>query len=667
VAAGVLPLWDSARSAGVLADIVAPRLASMIRGVNPPLPPFAAAASSSAAGGGGGGSDAVRAPAWHAGASPAEEGLQSALQLFIAAYAHLLSPPSALDDVEFYEREFPLSLERVRAVVSMLNALLRELVCGGTPPAQLKPPRLHLLNSATTLYNCLYQRHCRRPFAPDAAWQWPAGTVKPGDLDPAKLFLGGRGPASTRGSVLLSSVPQVLPFSARAQMFFHLLNEDRARSQSPIGTGVRLKIRRDFLFEDAVSEFARVVHPLQRGPGAGGAAPRRPDGARLKERLQIEFIDETGRAEPGIDGGGLLKEFLDNLTKQSFDPCYGLFREVGAANALCPSPSSGLVAEDHLDRFRFLGRVLGKALYEGVLVEPRFATFFLNKLLGRHNLADELGSLDAELYRSLTAMKSMGADRAQGERREGEGEGEDEDADEDEDDVWEDLALSFDVTVDDFGNRRTLELFPGGSKVAVTRRNRDRYVAFVARFYLEVQTKAQTDGALAPPHSCAPGAASLRSSAPRAHSPFLRRPHHCSIPRGTARPHSRELAWPLLSRGAAALNRRIEQAPRRRRPEAARATRRGVLPGPPSRRVVLGSHRGALATAVLAAADVRDGVQPPPSPRLQAPHPPLHGAARQHPERCGPPPNRGDVHEPHQNPNVLLQSGPSEEDPSHPD
>ena len=235
--------------------------------------------------------------------------------------------------------------------------------------------------------------------------------------------------------------------------------------QSPIGTGLRLRIRRDFLFEDAVNEFTRVVRrPLHDGGFI-------EDGSRLKERLQIEF-----QGEAGIDGGGLFKEFIDNLTKLAFDPCYGLFQATdgaGSERLLSPSPSSGLVAVDHLERFRFLGRVLGKSLYEGVLVEPRFATFFLNKLLGRHNLADELGSLDAELYRSLIALKTIDGDE----------------------EMWEELALSFDVTVDDFGAHRIVELFPGGSRVAVTAANRDRYVAFTARYYLEVQTKAQTDGA----------------------------------------------------------------------------------------------------------------------------------------------------------------------------
>ena len=52
--------------------------------------------------------------------------------------------------------------------------------------------------------------------------------------------------------------------------------------------------------------------------------------------------------------------------------------------------------------YRFLGAMLGKALYEGLLVELPFAGFFLCKLsdsgsgsIGAHHLA----SFDAELYR----------------------------------------------------------------------------------------------------------------------------------------------------------------------------------------------------------------------------------------------------------------------------
>lgn len=41
--------------------------------------------------------------------------------------------------------------------------------------------------------------------------------------------------------------------------------------------------------------------------------------------------------------------------------------------------------------------MLGKAIYEKMLIEPQFAGMFLNHLLGRVNLIDDLPSLDEEV------------------------------------------------------------------------------------------------------------------------------------------------------------------------------------------------------------------------------------------------------------------------------
>ena len=53
--------------------------------------------------------------------------------------------------------------------------------------------------------------------------------------------------------------------------------------------------------------------------------------------------------------------------------------------------------DNSLQHFEFLGRVLGKAVYEGILVEPLFASFFLNKLVEKFNYVDDLRSLDPEV------------------------------------------------------------------------------------------------------------------------------------------------------------------------------------------------------------------------------------------------------------------------------
>lgn len=78
-------------------------------------------------------------------------------------------------------------------------------------------------------------------------------------------------------------------------------------------------------------------------------------------------------------------------------------------NRLYPSPTSYL-QENHLQLFEFVGRMLGKAVYEGIVVEVPFASFFLSLVLGQtqqalYSCMDELPSLDKELYRSLTFIK----------------------------------------------------------------------------------------------------------------------------------------------------------------------------------------------------------------------------------------------------------------------
>lgn len=53
----------------------------------------------------------------------------------------------------------------------------------------------------------------------------------------------------------------------------------------------------------------------------------------------------------------------------------------------------------------FLGRVVGKALYEGILLDYSFSHVFVHKLLGRYSFLDELSTLDPELYRNLMYVK----------------------------------------------------------------------------------------------------------------------------------------------------------------------------------------------------------------------------------------------------------------------
>ena len=160
------------------------------------------------------------------------------------------------------------------------------------------------------------------------------------------------------------------------------------------------------------------------------------DAPTLKGTIRIEFVNEHGLEEAGIDRLGVFKEFLEEITRRSpgdreeiawwtrphaprcapgctlpahvraracrraFDADLGLFR-YNETRQLYPSAASGLADPNHLRMFDFVGKMIGKAIYEGIVLEAALADFFAAKLLGKHNSIDELRSLDPGLHSSL--------------------------------------------------------------------------------------------------------------------------------------------------------------------------------------------------------------------------------------------------------------------------
>ena len=253
------------------------------------------------------------------------------------------------------------------------------------------------------------------------------------------------------------------------------------------------KIRRKREFGDAFEQFYDL-------------------GPDLKEPIQITFVDEFDMAEAGIDGGGVTKEFLTSVISQAFDPSnenieHAYFVE-NDKHLLYPSPTAiedlrvrfknmGLKdtqpavraeVRNLLQQYEFLGRIIGKCLYEGILVDVSFAGFFLKKwaLTGGANSApmesgyraniNDLRDLDEGLYRGLLALKNAPADQV------------------------EDFGLTF--TVDELvgpeGQKQVLEreLIPNGANTAVSAENRLIYINRMAHYRLQGQSKLQTDAFL---------------------------------------------------------------------------------------------------------------------------------------------------------------------------
>ena len=305
---------------------------------------------------------------------------------------------------------------------------------------------------------------------------------------------------------ILQNLPFFIPFDTRVQIFREFVAMDQIKrrhttdpdewrfAQMTSETGIarhRAKVRRKKIFEDAYEQFFKL-------------------GDGLKEPIQIRFVDEFDTVEEGIDGGGVTKEFLTSITTEAFGSSNGtdsLFVE-NDQHLLFPNPSSieerkqtlrqAMIEEgsqywyenlrDLLQQYEFLGRIIGKCLYEGILVDIHFAPFFLLKwaLTGgpgtatresgyRANIND-LRDLDEGLYQGLLQLKNYPGN-------------------------VEDLSLTFSVdNIIHLSPTETktihVELQPGGSQTAVTNSNRLFYIAHMARYRLQIQSKPQTDSFL---------------------------------------------------------------------------------------------------------------------------------------------------------------------------
>ncbi|XP_042191867.1 E3 ubiquitin-protein ligase NEDD4-like isoform X3 [Callorhinchus milii] len=183
---------------------------------------------------------------------------------------------------------------------------------------------------------------------------------------------------------------------------------------------------------------------------------KRPD--VLKARLWIEF-----ESEKGLDYGGVAREWFFLLSKEMFNPYYGLFEYSATDNyTLQINPNSGLCNEDHLSYFKFIGRVAGMAVHHGKLLDGFFIRPFYKMMLGKAITLKDMESVDGEYFNSLRWIL--------------------------ENDPTE-LDLRFCIDEDNFGQTYQVDLKPNGSEMVVTNENKKEYIDLVIqwRFVNRVQ------------------------------------------------------------------------------------------------------------------------------------------------------------------------------------
>ncbi|XP_058825890.1 E3 ubiquitin-protein ligase Nedd-4-like isoform X3 [Topomyia yanbarensis] len=235
---------------------------------------------------------------------------------------------------------------------------------------------------------------------------------------------------------------QVVPYSRDYKRKYEYL-KGQLRKPANVPNKIEIKVRRASILEDSY----RIINSITKID-------------LLKTKLWIEF-----EGEAGLDYGGLAREWFYLLSKEMFNPYYGLFEYSAMDNyTLQINPFSGLCNEDHLHYFRFIGRVAGMAVYHGKLLDAFFIRPFYKMMLQKPIDLKDMEAVDMEYYNSLLWIK--------------------------ENDPSE-LMLTFCVDEETFGYTSQRELKPNGANIEVANENKDEYIKLVIEWRFVARVKDQ--------------------------------------------------------------------------------------------------------------------------------------------------------------------------------
>lgn len=243
------------------------------------------------------------------------------------------------------------------------------------------------------------------------------------------------------------SHPQALDFDNK-RTYFRTLVRKRLSAEAASGgvSPLRIRVRRDQVFQDSYHQLRMRSAP------------------EMKGRLHVQFIGEEG-----IDAGGVTREWYALLARKIFDANHALFVKSAAKSATYQPNVVSYVNEDHLGVFKFAGRVFGKAILDGQLLDAYFTRAFYKHLLGVKPSFSDVEALDPDLHSSLTWVLNN-------------------------DPAVLDMTMSAEHT--EFGTTDVVDLIPNGRNIPVTNANKSEYVRLITDLRLTKAIRRQIDAFL---------------------------------------------------------------------------------------------------------------------------------------------------------------------------
>ena len=243
---------------------------------------------------------------------------------------------------------------------------------------------------------------------------------------------------------LLVKNSKVLEFDNKRNYFarkLHSRNHD-VRHQH---TALQLAVRRDQVFLDSFkSLYFKSADEMKYG------------------KLSIRF-----HGEEGVDAGGVTREWFQVLSRQMFNPDYALFIPVASDRTTFHPNRLSSINQEHLMFFKFIGRIIGKALYEGRVLDCHFSRAVYKRILGKAVSVKDMETLDLDYYKSLLWML--------------------------ENDITDIITETFSLETEAFGVTQIVDLIDNGRNVPVTEENKHEYVRLVVEYRLTGSVQEQLE------------------------------------------------------------------------------------------------------------------------------------------------------------------------------
>lgn len=232
-------------------------------------------------------------------------------------------------------------------------------------------------------------------------------------------------------SILVKN-PKSLDFDNKRRFFYKRI----APSPGHVGGSISINVRRDQVFLDSYRAlYFKSAEEIK------------------NSKLNIRFQEEEG-----VDAGGVSREWYQVLSRQMFNPDYALFTPVASDRTTFHPNRTSWVNPEHLSFFKFIGRIIGKAIFDYKLLDCHFSRAVYKKILGKAVSIKDMETLDLDYYKSLVWML--------------------------ENDITDIITETLSIEAEDYGEQKIIDLKPGGRDIPVTEENKQEYVQLVVDYRL---------------------------------------------------------------------------------------------------------------------------------------------------------------------------------------